>query len=141
MTINRKVTGTAVSMPVGIGLGCVVSIILTIIGSAIAAKFISEEVIMESAIGYAVMIIILLATMAGSGIAVCKVKRRILQVSALAGFSYFLILLAATALFFGGQYQGMWATALLIAGGCGAVALMNSRDRKGMHSRKGRRVN
>lgn len=138
MTVNRKVTGTAVTMPAGIGIGCGISLCLTVLGSGLTAKLISMEVLRETAIGYGAMIIIILATISGAGIAVNKVKKRILQVSVSVGVCYFTLLLAMTALFFGGKYQGMGVTALLIAGGCGVVILMAGRDRKPKKYRKGR---
>ena len=138
MTVNRKVTGTAVTMPVGIGIGCGISLSFTILGAGLVAKLISMEVLRETAIGYGAMMTVLLATVCGAGVAVNKVKKRILQVAMLVGAGYFALLLAVTALFFGGQYQGMGVTALLVAGGCGAVILMAGREKKFGKYRKGR---
>ena len=138
MTVNRKVTGTAVTMPVGIGIGCGISLSFTILGAGLVAKLISMEVLRETAIGYGAMMTVLLATVCGAGVAVNKVKKRILQVAMLVGAGYFALLLAVTALFFGGQYQGMGVTALLVAGGCGAVILMTGREKKFGKYRKGR---
>lgn len=140
MTLNHKVTGTAMSMPLGIGIGCVISLFLTILGSGIVAKLISEEVLQETAIGYSAMGIILLASVSGTLVAVNKVKKRRLQVSMLVGAGYYLLLLAMTALFFGGQYQGMGVTALLVLAGSGTVILMGTRKKKPSGFRKSRRV-
>ena len=139
MTVNRKVTGTAVSMPMGIGIGCGISMILTILGAGLAAKLISAEVLRENAIGYGAMMIILISSIAGAGIAVNKVKKRMLQVSVLVGMFYYALLLAMTALFFGGKYQGMGVTALLVMAGCGVVVLMAGREKKTKKYRKGKR--
>ena len=138
MTVNRKVTGTAVTMPVGIGIGCGISLILTILGAGVVAKLISMEVLQETAIGYGAMMIILAATICGGAIAVHKVKKRMLLVSALVGAIYYTVLLAMTALFFGGQYQGMGVTAMLVLAGCGVVVLMSSREKKPRKYWKGR---
>ena len=136
MTVNRKVTGTAVSMPAGIGIGCGISLLLTLLGAGTAAKLIADEVLQETAIGYGAMVIILLASISGSWIAVKKVKKRRLQVAMLVGVGYFASLLATTALFFGGQYQGMGVTALLVLAGTGTVVLMGSREKKPQKRRK-----
>ena len=140
MTTNRKVTGTAVTMPMGVGIGCGISMILTILGAAVVAKLISAEILKETAVGYGAMMIILTATICGGAVAVNKVKKRILQVSILVGGVYFVLLMAMTALFFGGQYQGMGVTALLILGGSGVVILMAGRKKKSKGLRKGRAV-
>ena len=139
MTVNRKVTGTAVSMPMGIGIGCGISMILTLLGAGIVAKMIAEEILKETAVGYGAMIIILLASICGSLIAVKKVKKRKLQVSMLVGIGYFMLLLTMTALAFGGQYQGMGVTALLVFAGCSTVILAETRAEKTVKFRKGRR--
>lgn len=138
MTVNRKVTGTSVTMPIGIGIGCGISLVLTIIGAGIAAKLISMEVLREEAIGYGAMLIILAASICGAGIAVKKVKKRMLQVCALVGAIYFASLLAMTAMFFGGKYQGMGVTAMLVLAGCGVVVLIAGREKKPKKYRKGR---
>ena len=138
MTVNRKVTGTAVTMPAGIAIGGGISLFLTIAGAGIVAKLISVEVLRENTIGYGAMMIILLASISGTAIAVSKVKKRMLQVCALVGVVYYMTLLAMTAMFFGGQYQGMGVTALLILAGCGAVVLMAGRKRKPKKYGKGR---
>ena len=138
MTVNQKVTGTAVTMPVGICIGCGVSTALTILGAGLVAKLIDMEVLRENAIGYGAMLIILLASISGAGIAVRKIKKRMLQVSAMVGLFYYAMLLAMTALLFGGQYQGMGVTALLILSGCGVVVLIAGREKKTKRYRKGR---
>ena len=140
MTVNRKVTGTAVSMPMGIGIGCGISMILTILGAGTVAKLISDEILRETAIGYGAMGIVLLASVCGAAIAANKVKKRRLQVSLLVGTGYFLMLFAMTALFFGGQYQGIGVTALLVLAGTGTVVLLGSREKKSGKFRKGRRI-
>ena len=139
MTVNQKVTGTAASMPVGIAMGCAVSLLITAAGSILVAKLISDEVLVDTAIGYGAMIILLLAAALGATISAAKVKRLRLQVCLLTGVAYYGALLAVTALFFGGQYQGMGVTALLVLAGTGSAALMNIREKKPRKYRKGRR--
>ena len=139
MTVNQKVTGTAVSMPVGIVIGCVVSAMITILGAMLAAMLISREMIKDAAIGYAVMIIVIGAAAFGTRIAVKKTKRRKLQVAMMTGGLYYGILLAATALFFGAQYQGMGVTALLVVAGTGLTILTGNGRWKNAKPGKGRR--
>lgn len=139
MTVNRKVTGTAVSMPAGIAIGCVVSLLLTLAGSSLAAKLISDEILKETAIGYGSMLIVLLASALGAVTAILRVKRRYLQVCLLSGVSYYGLLLCITALFFGGQYQGMGVTAMLVLAGVGSVVLLGTKEKKTKNFRKGRK--
>ena len=139
MTVNRKVTGTAVTMPMGIGIGCGISLMLTLLGAGVIAKLISAEILQETSIGYSAMMILLISSAAGAAVAIRKVQKRMLQVSLLVGVIYYGMLLASTAIFFGGHYQGMGVTGLLVVAGCAAVILMENRDKKRIRFRKGRR--
>ena len=138
MTVNQKVTGTAMSMPAGIAMGCAVSLLITFAGSLLAAKLISEEVLKDTAIGYSAMFIVMVASAIGTAISEAKVKKMRLQVCLLSGLVYYGSLLGITALFFGGQYQGMGVTALLVLAGTGSVILLGNQNRKQRKYRKGR---
>lgn len=138
MRSRGKVRGTAVSIPVGIGIGLVVSVIITLLGAAAVAYMIESEVIGESSIGYASMVILMVATVAGVATAVVKTKRLRLQVSLLTGSAYFLTLLATTALFFGGRFDGVITTLILILIGSLLVALIPQK-RNGWRRHTGKR--
>ena len=139
MTVNQKVTGKAVSIPAGIAIGCAASLLITVLGSVLVAKLISYEVLLDTAIGYGAMMIVLLASALGAAVSAAKTKRLRLQVCLMSGAAYYGMLLAITALFFGGQYQGMGVTALLVVGGTGMVILLGVREKKPRKYRKGRR--
>lgn len=136
MVMNKKVTGKAMSIPVGLSIGLTVSLMLTLITAAIVANLILGEKIAESAIGYAAIVILLLASGVGAWLAAMLIKRRWMVVCLGAGGIYYLTLLGITALFFGGQYQGMGVTALVVLGGCGAVGLLGLRGESGSGKRR-----
>lgn len=137
MVRNQKVTGKTMSMPAGLALGGAVSLGITILGAVIAGKLLDGEVIPQSAIGYAAMAILLLASLAGALTACGKIKRQRLVVCLASGGIYYALLLSMTALFFGGQYNGMGVTALMVLAGCGLSILMESRSEgKGRRKRK-----
>lgn len=123
MVRSRKVTGTAASMGAGLALGAVVSMAVTIVLSLVTAKLVDSGTLAESAIGYAAIGILLLSSILGASTAIGRIKRQRLVVCLAAGGIYYGLLLSMTALFFGGQYTGMGVTALVVAGGCGAVIL------------------
>lgn len=138
MVVNRKVTGKAMSMPGGLALGGLVSIGITVAGAILSANLVLKEVIPADSIGYCSLVILLLSSMLGAAVAVNRIRHRRLYVCALSAVIYYGTLLGATALFFGGRYQGMGVTALVVLAGAGAVALVgtkqnNSRPR---HRRK-----
>ena len=130
MVVNKKVTGTSKSMAAGLAVGTLVSLLITLFGAAVIANLVLSEKMASQGIGYGAVLVLLLASAAGAWIAAAMVKHRWLVVCMGAGGSYYLMLLAITALFFGGQYQGMGVTALLVLGGCGAIALLGLRGER-----------
>ena len=130
MVSTKKVTGKAASFPVGLAVGLAVSMGITLMSAALLTHLVLSEKMSENAIGYGAMVILLIAAAVGAWIAAVLVKHRWMVVCLGAGGSYFLTLLAITALFFGGQYQGVGVTALLILGGSGGVGLLGLRQGK-----------
>lgn len=126
MVRNKKVTGTAVSIPGGIGTGVGIAVVLTVIGAALLAWMVDAAYIPETGFGYGAMIILALASILGSWFAAAMVKHQRLAVCLVTGGIYFLLLLGLTAFCFGGQYQGVVPTALLVAGGSTAAALLGN---------------
>ena len=52
MRINQKVTGRSMSIAGGVGVGVLLSVTLTVVGSAILAGIINGEMIKENGLGY-----------------------------------------------------------------------------------------
>ena len=119
MTVNRKVTGNAVSIPAGLVMGELTSLFVLLAGTLISAMMINKGVLSRDHSGYAVMVILILSAWMGAAMTAGKVKRRRLMVCAAAGGIYFVSLLAMTALFFGGRYSGVGEGGLLIL--CGSA--------------------
>ena len=140
MTVNQKVTGTAVSIPVGLALGTLVSLGITGLLSALAAWMILSGKIPESSVGWCAMAILTAASAAGAATAIAKIKRRRFQIGMASGSLYFGCLLAATAMFFGGRYEGIGVTAMMIFCGCALVILLGpgGQNRAGCRKRKKR---
>ncbi len=136
MVANQKVSGRASSLPAGLAFGGILSLVLTIILAVITAKLVDVESLPENNVGYAALVILLLASALGSAVAVGKIKRRRLLVCLASGAVYYGELLAMTALFFGGQYTGMGVTALVVAGGAGLVCLAGMRQGRGARRRR-----
>ena len=130
MYAKKKVSGAARGIPGGLGLGLLVSLVITFAGAAVTAWLIVAEKIGEGTTGYAVMLILALASVLGALVAVNFVKRLRLQVCMLTGGCYYLTLLAMTALLFGGQYQGMGVSAVIILAGCALVAFLPTKNRR-----------
>ena len=117
MTVNHKPTGTAASMPLGLLFGACISLGITLMAVALIAKLVSSEYIKESQIGYGIMVTLLAASFLGAQASMGRIKRRCLLVCALSGLVFFLILLSITGVFFGGQYEAVGVTGVLVLGG------------------------
>ena len=124
MVLNKKVTGRAWSLPGGLAVGGMVSLLVTILLLILLCKLIDVNKIRWEDVGYGVLVVLLSASFLGALVSCRKIKRQYLFVSLLCGTVYFALLLCITALFFGGQYEGMTVTALLVFGGSGAAGLV-----------------
>lgn len=119
MTVNRKPTGMALSIPTGITIGILVSVFITLSTTFLGAKLVDAEIVSMDKVGYMVLTIIIISSWIGVMTASRKIKRRRILVSLLTGTIYFGTLLVVTGMFFGGQYSGVGETALLIF--CGSI--------------------
>ena len=117
MTVNRKPTGTAASIPAGLAWGAMAETAVTLAGTLAATALINREILKWDNSGYAILIILLLSSWIGAMVASGKIKRRRAVVCIASGLIYFLLLLMTAALFFGGRYSGVGETALLIFSG------------------------
>lgn len=110
--------GKASSMPAGILWGGIVSLLTTVLLSALLAWLIVTEKMDQQQMGYGIMVILSLASFLGAKAAFSKIQRRQLLVCSVTGAAYFVTLLCIAALFFGGQYSGVGETGLMIFTGC-----------------------
>ena len=138
MVTQRKATGRASSLPVGLAWGAMVNLGLTLIGSGLVAYLVDRGTMPVGAIGYGAMVILVLSALCGALMAHSKIKRLRLQVCLISGGIYYLMLLGMTMLLFGGRFQGMGVTALMVA--CGSilailVGLPKDRGGKSRHRR------
>ena len=136
MIINRKATGRASSMPIGVLAGGACAFAGTMLTSAVLAKLVDMEIIPQDKIGYGIMVLLLLCAFLGANKACRRVKRQYLIVSAISAGFYYSMLLSVTALFFGGQYSGMGVTAVLVLCGSLLAVFLRSGNREGRKRRK-----
>ena len=135
-----KLTAKAMTIPAGLALGVATALAVTGIGAGVGAWAVLRGMISEKVIGYLAMVILLLSSAAGAAVAAGTIQRLRGQMCLAAGGGYLLSLLAVTAVFFGGQYQGMGVTALMVL--CGSVLVIllapGGKNRAGCRRRKKR---
>lgn len=139
MTVNQKPSGRASSMPAGLMAGLTVSLGVTLLLAVVSAKLVDIQWIGEKDIGYCAMVILMLAPFTGARAAQRKIKRQRLLVSLMSGGLYFLMLMGITALFFGGQYEAVGVTMLLVAGGTG-LTLLTGEGNSGVGKRRKKKL-
>ena len=128
MMMKRKFSGRALSIPAGLGIGLLIALVVTVAGAAITSWLIYAEKIGEGSSGYAAMLILALAAGTSALSAVYLIKKQRLQICMLTGVCYYLSLLGMTALLFGGQYQGMGMSAIVILSVCALIAFLPSKN-------------
>ena len=129
--MNKKVTGKASSVPAGVAIGVCLSLAVMLVGAAVLAWLVASESVGEEMIGYGAMLILFTASVSGSWLSSMKIKRLRVQVSLITGGIYYLVLLAITALFFGGRYQGMGVTGILVMLGSGTASILGLKGKNG----------
>lgn len=137
MHLNHKPTGLAMSIPGALTLSGSLGLILTLFSSAVLAKLVEIQRIQEQNIGYGIIGMLLVVSFLCAVLAAEKVKHQRLMVCLLSGAVYWCLLLAITALFFGGQYEAVGETGLLILCGSAIAALLGLR--RGNHVVKRRK--
>ena len=137
MVTSKKVKGRAISMPQGVGYGLATAVLISVSMIAVLVGMILAGKVNETHVGYFVMIILLLSSFNGSLLSAIRVKRRMMLVSGIVGMAYFLMLLLATAVAFGGQFEGVWMSGLMILiGSVSAGGLVLRLNRKAEHGYK-----
>lgn len=117
------------SMSGGLLVSTTVSLGITLLSSAVLALLVDREKLSWDTVGYWVMAVLLVSSFAGSATACRTIKRRKGIVSLASGAAYYAVLLGITALFFGGQYEAVGVTALLILSGSISAALISTTKR------------
>ena len=129
MTLNQKVTGRAASIPAGLAIAGVISMLVTMLVVVLGGVLVSSEIIAYEHIGYCSMMALLVGSAVAAITAVNRIKHQKMLVCILSGVVYYMILLSVTALFFGGQYRGMGVTLLMVMGGCALGAIISNREK------------
>ena len=114
----------------GLLVGVLVSLGIMLLSVGLLAFMISKGSLQESSIGYAVLAILLLSSALGASMAVGITEKKRLFTGIVTTLAYGLCLLACTALFFGGEYQGVGVTLLVLLAGGILPALIGSKEKK-----------
>ena len=136
MAAKRKITGSGVSIPVGIVIGVAVSVGVLLVGALLSAYLVMIETISLDGIGVAASCILALATALGCWLASVMTKKQKLLVCGATALAIFLVLLSVTAVAFDGVFTGVGSSALMILLGAGGSLLPGLRKKSGKNKIK-----
>lgn len=129
----QKTKGTAMPMITGVLVGAAISVMLTLAAAVLLTWLLFAGKMDEYFLGYAVLGALLIASITGALFAAIKIKRRKGAVCFITGGIYWLCLLSFTGIFFGGNFQGLGTSAIVVVVGSGTalvLGLTKHRNRK-----------
>ncbi len=129
MAVKRKMSGTGLSLPAGIGIGVLTSAAVSVTGALLMAYLIMSETVSIDSIGFGASCTLAMAAAVGCWMASWITKRQKLLVTGVTALAFFLVLLSVTAVFFDGVFSGVGLTALMILLGAGGSLLTGLRKK------------
>lgn len=123
-------TAKNVSIPVGLTLGWLAGVLVTLATAVVVTSLIAGERTGEGVANTAAVAAMLLASFVGAMVTGGKIGNRRLVMCLASGGLYFVTLLCCNALFFDGSYQGLLAAALTILGSSLVAGLMGIRQKR-----------
>lgn len=129
MVKTKRPTGRSSSIPGGLAAGGGCSLATTLILASLIANMVNKGMLDKQKIGYAVMVLLMVSSYLGAWVTQGRIKHRRLAMCILSGLVYFLMLLCITALFFGGQYTGVGATAGIVFAGAFLAGMFTLKKR------------
>lgn len=118
------------ALPVGLALGWLAAIGVTLAVAVAATGLIAKERIGESAASTAAVAAVLLSSFVGAMVTSGRIGSRRLVVCLASGGLYFVTLICCHALLFQGKYVGLPGSALTILGCCLVAGLLGVRSKQ-----------
>ncbi len=128
------------SLPGSVAIGTTVSVMTSGAIAVILAILIGHGKLSPGMMNYGVMILLMLSSAVGAMVARIHYSAKIMIVCIVTALCYWISLLSITALFFGGLYSGVPATALVIISGgiiAGCVPMGQGKTAKKRIRKKG----
>lgn len=137
MAVKQSAQMKLGNIPKGIAIGLAVSMIWTLLGTAIAAWLLASEKIGEGSERYIILTLLLASSVLGALTSFGIIKQKRFPVCLISGGVYLLSLLAINALFFHGTYSGIVESTLVILAGVLSVVILGLKgDKKVKRMRK-----
>lgn len=125
--VANRAKGTSSPVIAGVLTGAAVAVAVMAGLSIAMAWMINRGWMPVDLLGYGSMGVIVLASASGATVTIKKVMRRSILMGGLTGATLILAVLAVNGLFFGGQYDGVFTTILMILVGCIVPGVIGSK--------------
>lgn len=139
MTYQSKTADRSASIPSGLGIGLLLSWVMTVGMGMVIAFLITGERIETTALAPMSVGTMLLAVFAGAMLSAKKIGSQRMVICLCSGGLYYVSLLGCNALFFDGSYRGILPAFLMVIGASLVAGLMGLRQ-KGTKFKSGKSV-
>ena len=138
MIAAGRTTGKSMSIPGGLALSGVTSMCITLLFSLLLAKLLNDQKVSWDQVGYWIIVMLFTSAFLGAKAAITSIRRPRVVISVMSGTLYWALLLCITALFFGGNFDAVSETAMVIIAGssCAAMVSLPQKKKRSIRSRK-----
>lgn len=136
MGTKRNASGKSMRLSSGLAIGLLYGIAVTLLLALVISFLIGSERMAWDKIGYGIMVLLYLSALVTAKVACGKVRYKKLVVCIASALIYQLFLLGMTMLFFGGHYDAVIPTMLLIIAGTGTAFFLTSVKQERSRYRK-----
>lgn len=120
----------ATSVPITIGVGLVLSLIITVLAAVLIAMMVISERMEPGHIYFGSAATLLLASFIGALYVVLMMGEKKLLFSMVTGGAYFLVLVCVSMLFFDGMIANVWQALILVIGGSFSAGIIKMNSKK-----------
>ena len=120
----------ATSVPITIGVGLVLSLIITVLAAVLIAMMVISERMEPGHIYFGSAATLLLASFIGALYVVLMMGEKKLLFSMVTGVAYFLVQVCVSMLFFDGMIANAWQALILVIGGSFSAGIIKMNSKK-----------
>ena len=120
----------ATSVPITIGVGLLLSLIITVLAAVLIAMMVISERMEPGHIYFGSAATLLLASYIGALYVVLMMGEKKLLFSMVTGVAYFLVQVCVSMLFFDGMIANVWQALILVIGGSFSAGIIKMNSKK-----------
>ena len=120
----------ATSVPITIGVGLLLSLIITVLAAVLIAMMVISERMEPGHIYFGSAATLLLASFIGALYVVLMMGEKKLLFSMVTGVAYFLVQVCVSMLFFDGMIANAWQALILVIGGSFSAGIIKMNSKK-----------